>query len=113
MLQTVQTRGGAVIKARKLSSAMSAAKAIGDHLRDWHFGRSDGWTSMGVVTDGKHYGIPEQLVYSMPCNISQVRDDLDPGVHEPTQYFFSSARFFYSYLLRLKIGPGLVYLQLW
>jgi len=70
-IKTVQTRGGAVIKARKLSSAMSAAKAIGDHLRDWHFGRSDGWTSMGVVTDGKHYGIPEQLVYSMPCNISQ------------------------------------------
>jgi len=69
-IKTVQTRGGAVIKARKLSSAMSAAKAICDHLRDWHFG-CDGWTSMGVVTDGRHYGIPEQLVYSMPCNISQ------------------------------------------
>ena len=37
-LQTVQTRGAAVIKARKLSSAMSAAKAICDHLRDVWFG---------------------------------------------------------------------------
>ena len=68
----MQSRGGAVIKARKLSSAMSAAKAICDHLRDWHFGRTDGWTSMGIVTDGKHYGIPENLVYSMPCHIKQV-----------------------------------------
>ncbi len=40
-LQTVQKRGAAVIAARKLSSAMSAAKAIGDHLRDWHFGTQD------------------------------------------------------------------------
>ena len=36
--QTIQQRGGAIIKARKLSSAMSAAKAICDHLRDWWFG---------------------------------------------------------------------------
>ena len=38
MLQTVQTRGAEVIKARKLSSAMSAAKAICDHMKDWWFG---------------------------------------------------------------------------
>ena len=37
-ISTVQQRGGAVIKARKLSSAMSAAKAIGDHMRDWFVG---------------------------------------------------------------------------
>lgn len=37
-ITTVQQRGAAVIKARKLSSAMSAAKAIGDHMRDWWFG---------------------------------------------------------------------------
>ena len=37
-LQTVQTRGAAVIAARKLSSAMSAAKAICDHMRDWYHG---------------------------------------------------------------------------
>ena len=39
--QTVQKRGAAVIKARKLSSAMSAAKAICDHMRDWWFGTKD------------------------------------------------------------------------
>ena len=38
ILQTVQGRGAAVIKARKLSSAMSAAKAIVDHMRDWWHG---------------------------------------------------------------------------
>ena len=37
-ISSVQQRGAAVIKARKLSSAMSAAKAIGDHMRDWWFG---------------------------------------------------------------------------
>lgn len=37
-IKTVQQRGAAVIKARKLSSALSAAKAIGDHMRDWWFG---------------------------------------------------------------------------
>lgn len=41
LLQTVQLRGAAVIKARKLSSAMSAAKAISDHMRDWWFGTLD------------------------------------------------------------------------
>ena len=40
-LQTIQQRGGAVIKARKLSSAMSAAKAICDHMRDWWFGTAE------------------------------------------------------------------------
>ena len=32
---TVQKRGAAIIAARKLSSAASAAKAICDHMRDW------------------------------------------------------------------------------
>jgi len=41
--QTIQTRGAAVIKARKLSSAMSAAKAICDHMRDWWFGTKEVW----------------------------------------------------------------------
>ena len=39
--QTVQQRGAAVIKARKLSSAMSAAKAICDHMTDWWFGTKE------------------------------------------------------------------------
>lgn len=70
-VKTVQTRGGAVIKARKLSSAMSAAKAICDHVKSWWFGtQPNRWVSMGVITDGSCYGIPEGLMYSMPVTIT-------------------------------------------
>lgn len=69
-LKTVQTRGAAIIKARKLSSAMSAAKAICDHMRLWWFGTpEDDWQSMGVISDGNSYGIPEGLIYSFPVRI--------------------------------------------
>jgi len=65
-IPVVQKRGAAIIAARKLSSAMSAAKAICDHLRDWWFGtQNDDWVSMGVVSDGS-YGIEKGLVYSFP-----------------------------------------------
>ena len=52
--------------ARKLSSAMSAAKAIGDHLRDWVLGSNGRWVSMGVNSDGNKYNVPEGLIYSFP-----------------------------------------------
>jgi len=69
-IKTVQTRGAAVIEARKLSSAMSAAKAICDHMRDWWFGTKEGeWTSMGICSDGS-YGIQEGIFYSYPLKIS-------------------------------------------
>merc|ERR1712168_464048 len=69
-IKTVQVRGAAVIKARKLSSAMSAAKAICDHLRDWHFGTPEGsWVSMAVNSDGNKYDVPEGLIYSFPVQI--------------------------------------------
>ncbi|CAF0899470.1 unnamed protein product [Didymodactylos carnosus] len=65
----VQKRGAAVIAARKLSSAMSAAKAICDHMRDWWFGTKDHeWVSMGLISDGS-YGIEKGLVYSYPVQI--------------------------------------------
>lgn len=65
-ISIVQKRGGAVIAARKLSSAMSAAKAICDHLRDWWCGVPEGhWVSMGVISDGS-YNIQEGLMYSFP-----------------------------------------------
>jgi malate dehydrogenase len=68
-ISIVQKRGGEIIKARKLSSAMSAAKAICDHMRDWWFGTKEGeWTSMGVWSDGS-YGIPKDLIYSVPVYI--------------------------------------------
>eukprot|EP00730_Choanoeca_flexa_P010439 TRINITY_DN1799_c0_g1_i1.p1 TRINITY_DN1799_c0_g1~~TRINITY_DN1799_c0_g1_i1.p1 ORF type:complete len:334 (+),score=60.70 TRINITY_DN1799_c0_g1_i1:102-1103(+) len=68
-VKSVQSRGAAVIKARKLSSALSAAKAIGDHMRTWWVGTSEGeFCSMGVVSDGS-YGTTPGLVYSFPVVI--------------------------------------------
>jgi len=62
----VQQRGAAIIKARKLSSAASAAKAIIDHMRDWVFGTPEGeYISMAVCSDGS-YGVPKDLIYSFP-----------------------------------------------
>lgn len=84
-IETVQKRGAAVIKARKLSSAMSAAKAICDHLRDWWFGTKPGeWVSMGIISDGKSYGIPDELVYSMPVKISDKKWEIvqDLGIDD-------------------------------
>lgn len=69
-IMTVQQRGAAVIKARKLSSAMSAAKAIADHIRDIWFGTPEGeFVSMGVISDGNSYGVPDDLLYSFPVVI--------------------------------------------
>ncbi|MCI0749870.1 MAG: malate dehydrogenase, partial [Nevskiales bacterium] len=55
-IPTVQQRGAAVIKARGLSSAASAASAAVDHVRDWALGTNGKWVSMGVPSDGS-YGI--------------------------------------------------------
>ena len=69
-VETVQKRGASVINARKMSSAMSAAKAASDHMRDWFNGTSSGkFVSMGVVSDGS-YGTPKDVVFSFPVTIS-------------------------------------------
>lgn len=68
-IEIVQKRGAAVINARKMSSAMSAAKAASDHVHDWFFGTAPSvYTSMGVVSDGS-YGIPKDIVFSFPVEI--------------------------------------------
>lgn len=64
-IKTVQQRGAAIINARKLSSAMSAAKAISDHMHDFVCGSSGRVVSMGVPSDGS-YGIERGLMYSFP-----------------------------------------------
>jgi malate dehydrogenase len=64
-LPTVGKRGAAIIEARGLSSAASAANAAIDHVRDWVLG-CDGWVTMGVPSDGS-YGIPAGIVFGMPC----------------------------------------------
>jgi malate dehydrogenase len=70
-ISTIQQRGAAVIAARKLSSAMSAAKGICDHMRDWWFGTAPGeFVSMGIPSDGS-YGVKEGVVYSYPVSIDK------------------------------------------
>lgn len=72
LVKDVQERGAAVIKARKLSSAMSAAAAISAHLRDWLIGSKDGeFVSMAICSNGNKYGVPEGLVYSFPVKCTK------------------------------------------
>jgi malate dehydrogenase len=65
-IPTIQQRGAAIIQARGLSSAASAANAAMDHVRDWIHGTREGdWVSMGIASDGS-YGIPEGVMYGYP-----------------------------------------------
>ena len=69
-IPTVAKRGAAVIEARGLSSAASAANAAVDHVRSWVLGTpADDWVSMAVVADGS-YGIAEGLIAGVPCTAS-------------------------------------------
>lgn len=79
-ISTVQKRGAAVIAARKLSSAMSAAKAICDHMHDWWHGTKDGeWVSMGIISDGS-YNIEKGLVFSYPVQIKNGKISVVQGL---------------------------------
>ncbi|MBS0545308.1 MAG: malate dehydrogenase [Proteobacteria bacterium] len=64
-LPTVGKRGAAIIEARGLSSAASAANAAIDHIRDWVLGSKGEWVTMGIPSDGS-YGIPEGIIYGFP-----------------------------------------------
>ena len=64
-IPTVGKRGAAIIEARGLSSAASAANAAIDHIRDWVLGSNGKWVTMGIPSDGS-YGIPEGIVYGYP-----------------------------------------------
>ncbi|MEY4131034.1 MAG: hypothetical protein RLZZ31_1158 [Actinomycetota bacterium] len=65
-IPTVQQRGAAIIEARGLSSAASAANAAIDHMRTWALGTPKGdWVSMAIPSDGS-YGVPEGLISSFP-----------------------------------------------
>jgi len=70
-IPTVQKRGAAVIEARGLSSAASAANAAIAHMHDWILGsHHNNWVSMGVPSDGS-YGIPEGVIYGFPVRCKQ------------------------------------------
>ena len=64
-LPTVGKRGAAIIEARGLSSAASAANAAIDHIRDWVLGTNGKWVTMGIPSDGS-YGIPAETVFGFP-----------------------------------------------
>ncbi len=64
-LPTVGKRGAAIIAARGLSSAASAANAAIDHMRDWALGTGGEWVTMGVPSNGE-YGIPKDVMFGFP-----------------------------------------------
>ena len=64
-LPTVGKRGAAIIAARGVSSAASAANAAIDHMRDWALGSSGKWVTMGIASDGQ-YGIPKDVMFGFP-----------------------------------------------
>ena len=67
IVSTIQTRGAAVIKARGMSSAMSAANGAIDHVKSMIRGTpANDWVSMAVVSQGE-YGVPKDMVFGYPC----------------------------------------------
>lgn len=70
LAKNVQTRGAAIINTLQASSALSAANAIAKHLQNWLIGpkeNEDAIFSMGVISNGNTYGVPDGLVFSFPC----------------------------------------------
>ncbi|MDA0274873.1 MAG: malate dehydrogenase [Proteobacteria bacterium] len=79
-IPTVQKRGAAIIEARGLSSAASAANAAVDHIRDWSLGSEKGsWVSMGIPSEGS-YGIPEGVLYGYPVTCSGGKYEIVKGL---------------------------------
>jgi malate dehydrogenase len=78
-IPTVGKRGAAIIEARGLSSAASAANAAIDHMRDWVYGTDGKWTTMGIPSDGS-YDIPDGILYGMPVTCSGGKYQLVKGL---------------------------------
>src|SRR5216684_1037805 len=79
-IPTVQKRGAAIIDARGLSSAASAANAAIDHVRDWVMGSREGdWVTMGIPSDGS-YGIAEGVIYGYPVTCRGGRWQIMKGI---------------------------------
>jgi malate dehydrogenase len=78
-IPTVGKRGAAIIEARGLSSAASAANAAIDHVRDWLLGTNGKWVTMGIPSDGS-YGIPEGTIFGFPVTCSAGRYQLIKGL---------------------------------
>jgi malate dehydrogenase len=79
-ISIVQQRGAAIIKARGLSSAASAASAAIDHMRDWALGTAAGeYTSMAIPADGS-YGIEPGIIYSYPVTCADGKYSIVQGL---------------------------------
>jgi len=78
-LPTVGKRGAAIIEARGLSSAASAANAAIDHIHDWWLGTDGEWTTMGIPSDGS-YGIPEGTMFGFPVTCANGQYEIVQGL---------------------------------
>jgi malate dehydrogenase len=78
-IPTVGKRGAAVIQARGLSSAASAANAAIDHMRDWALGSDGKWVTMGIASDGS-YGIPADVMYGFPVTCTPGKYEMVRGL---------------------------------
>jgi malate dehydrogenase len=78
-LPTVGKRGAAVIEARGLSSAASAANAAIDHMRDWALGTGGEWVTMGVPSNGE-YGIPKDVMFGYPVTCEGGKYEIVEGL---------------------------------
>jgi malate dehydrogenase len=78
-LPTVGKRGAAIIEARGLSSAASAANAAIDHMRDWVAGTNGKWVTMGIASDGQ-YGIPKDMMFGFPVTCEKGEYKLVEGL---------------------------------
>jgi malate dehydrogenase len=79
-IPTVQQRGAAIIEARGLSSAASAANAAIDHMRTWALGSAKGdWVSMAIPSDGS-YGVAEGIISSFPVSCANGKYEIVQGL---------------------------------
>jgi len=78
-LPTVGKRGTAIIEARGVSSAASAANAAIDHMRDWALGSNGRWVTMGIPSQG-HYGIPAETMFGFPVTTANGEYSLVEGL---------------------------------
>ena len=78
-LPTVGKRGAAIIDARGLSSAASAANAAIDHMRDWALGTNGEWVTMGVPSNGE-YGIPKDVMFGYPVTTAEGKYSIVPDL---------------------------------
>jgi malate dehydrogenase len=106
-IPTVAKRGAAIIEARGLSSAASAANAAIEHIRDWALGTPAGdWVTMGVPSDGS-YGIPEGVVYGFPVTCANGTYSVVQGIEIND---FSRARMDATYAELLEERDGVKHL---